>query len=132
MPKNINQEYKYLPLRSKNNSSIQSLRPLAKALLFSELSMISYLPEELTRKLANQLNFNQVIFYERDGSQAYSFINDSDHVIACRGTEATEWNDVKADINAITALAETVGRVHKGFKKEVDDIWPARYHQLLF
>src|SRR5690606_25372446 len=32
--------------------------------------------------------------------------------------------DIKADLNAWTALAETVGRVHSGFKKEVDDIWP--------
>ena len=33
-------------------------------------------------------------------------------------------NDVKADINAGYVLAETVGRVHRGFKKEVDDLWP--------
>ena len=35
-----------------------------------------------------------------------------------------KWNDVKADLDATTALAETVGRVHRGFKREVDDLWP--------
>ncbi|MFT6291257.1 MAG: triacylglycerol lipase [Ilumatobacter sp.] len=49
--------------------------------------------------------------------------NDHDHdmVIVCRGTEP---NDIAADANALTDLAETVGRVHRGFKREVDDIWP--------
>ena len=45
-------------------------------------------------------------------------------MIACRGTAADEWNDLKADINAVQDLAETVGKVHRGFKKEVDDLWP--------
>ncbi len=115
----------YLPLRSTNSNTISALLPLARSLLMAELSMISYLPEEETRHLATtKLGFDEVVFYEQDGSQAYSFINATDHVIACRGTEPNEWNDVKADLDAQTALAETVGRVHRGFKKEVDDIWP--------
>ena len=59
-----------------------------------------------------------------DGSQAYLFENDQDCVVACRGTEPNEWNDIRADVNAIHAVAETVGRVHRGFKREVDDLWP--------
>ena len=51
-------------------------------------------------------------------------MNGNDVVIVCRGTEPNEWNDIRADANALTALAETVGRVHRGFKREVDDIWP--------
>jgi triacylglycerol lipase len=45
-------------------------------------------------------------------------------VIALRGTEATEWNDIKADVNAWPVIAETIGRVHRGFKAEVDTLWP--------
>jgi triacylglycerol lipase len=111
-------------LYSRNQETIEELKPLARALLFAELSMISYHSEQLVNLYANQLNFDKVIFYEKDGSQAYSFINETDHVIACRGTEPNEWNDLKADIDATAALAETVGRVHRGFKQEVDDIWP--------
>jgi triacylglycerol lipase len=40
------------------------------------------------------------------------------------GTEPNEWNDIKADVNAWTVLAESVGRVHRGFKEEVDTLWP--------
>lgn len=113
-----------LLIRSHNPSSITHLRPLARSLLFAELSMIAYLPESEVLKAAKILGFDSIIYYDRDGSQAYSFINETDHVIACRGTEPNEWNDVRADLDAATAVAETIGRVHRGFKREVDDIWP--------
>ena len=113
-----------LIIRSRKRSSITHLQPLARSLLFAELSMIAYLPEAEVKKAAEQLDFHTLIYYDRDGSQAYSFINDDDHVVACRGTEPNEWNDVKADLDAATAVAETIGRVHRGFKREVDDIWP--------
>jgi len=113
-----------LLIRSKKHSSITHLRPLARSLLFAELSMIAYLPESEVKKAAELLDFHTLVYYNRDGSQAYSFINDTDHVVACRGTEPNEWNDLKADLDAATALAETIGRVHRGFKREVDDIWP--------
>lgn len=113
-----------LLIRSRKHSSITHLHPLARSLLFAELSMIAYLPESEVKKAAELLDFHTLIYYNRDGSQAYSFINDTDHVVACRGTEPNEWNDLKADLDAATALAETIGRVHRGFKREVDDIWP--------
>lgn len=119
-----------IKLYSKLDGKVVDLPELARSLLFAELSLISYLPEAQTRELAEQLGFTRVIFHERDGSQVYSFINRDDYVIACRGTEPHEWNDVKADLDAQTALAETVGRVHRGFKQEVDDIWPMLEQEL--
>ena len=58
-------------------------------------------------------------------------MNKKDLVIACRGTQPNQWNDVKADLKAIPVIAETVGRVHRGFKKEVDDLWPMVREDLL-
>lgn len=103
---------------------ISSFKLLERALLLAELSMTAYLVPDQTKKAAKRLGFTKTVFYENDGSQAYAFYNDSDIVIAFRGTEPNEWNDVKADLDATKALAETVGRVHRGFKKEVDDLWP--------
>lgn len=111
-------------LHSKANDNILNSPELVRALLFAELSMIAYLAPEQTKAGALQLGFTKTSFFENDGSQAYAFSNKTDIVIACRGTEPTEWNDLKADVNATQALAETVGRVHRGFKKEVDDLWP--------
>lgn len=83
MTNNLAQTAKSTTLHSRNPGTIQELKPLAKALLFAELSMISYHSEQLVRLFAQHLNFDEVIFYEKDGSQAYSFINKTDHVIAC-------------------------------------------------
>lgn len=87
--------------------------------------MVSYLAGHEAEQAASVLGFDEAIYIERDGAQAFMFQNSTDRVIACRGTEPNEWNDIKADANALTDLAETVGRVHRGFKREVDDIWPS-------
>ena len=86
--------------------------------------MIAYNDEDETRRACEIIGFDDVTFYDRDGSQAYRFRNDHDCVIACRGTEPNEWNDIRADANATAVLAETTGKVHRGFKQEVDDLWP--------
>lgn len=113
-----------LTLYSPFNSDLSETPDLTRSLLFAELSMISYLTLEQAKEAAATLGFTETVLFDHDGSQAYSFSNDIDIVVACRGTEADEWNDLKADINAVQAIAETVGKVHRGFKKEVDDLWP--------
>ncbi|MDH3705347.1 MAG: lipase family protein [Acidimicrobiia bacterium] len=97
---------------------------LARSLLFAELSMLSYLHDAEAQPVLADVGFEDVRYIERDGAQAYELMNAHDVVVVCRGTEPNEWNDIKADANALTDLAETIGRVHRGFKREVDDIWP--------
>lgn len=113
-----------LVLYSAPASPIKNLSMLRRSLLFAELSLISYLPAPEAARAAERLGFFECQFFDRDGAQAFWLANSNDSVIACRGTEAHEWNDIKADANAVTAVAETVGRVHRGFKTEVDDLWP--------
>lgn len=97
---------------------------LQRSLLFAELSMVAYNDEREATEAAGFVGFPDVTFFDHDGSQAYRFRNDYDCVIACRGTEPNEWNDIRADANAASVLAETAGKVHRGFKTEVDDLWP--------
>ena len=97
---------------------------LERSLLFAELSNIAYMTENDARNWAGKIGFEDLTFVNRDGSQAYIFENNNDCIIACRGTEPNEWNDLKADIDAVSVVSETIGRVHRGFKKEVDDLWP--------
>ena len=113
-----------LELHSQLDGPIKDLSFLKRALLFAELSTIAYMNPDEIEIAVFRLGFKEFDFFERDGSQAYWFRTETDSVIACRGTEPTEWNDIKADAYAVTALAETVGRVHRGFKQEVDDLWP--------
>ena len=106
------------------SGAIKELDKLSKSLLFAELSNIAYLREDVATRAARKIGFTESRFFNRDGSQAFIFETDSDCVIVCRGTEPNEWNDIKADVNAASVVAETIGRVHKGFKQEVDDLWP--------
>lgn len=113
-----------LLLKSKLTGPIRDLTFLQRSLLFAELSMVSYNDEDEARRAADKIGFPDLTFYDHDGSQAFRFRNDDDCVIACRGTEPNEWNDIRADANAASVLAETAGKVHRGFKTEVDDLWP--------
>jgi len=103
---------------------ISKLNFKERSLLFAKLSSISYYNVDEATSQAKKLGFTTIEFYDKDGAQAYRFMNKEDLVIACRGTQPTQFNDIKADLRAIPVMAETVSRVHKGFKKEVDDIWP--------
>lgn len=103
---------------------IESYSLLRKSLLFAEVSMISYLSVEECNIAAGKLGFTDGKFFNCGGAQAYWFQNEHDSVVVFRGTEVNDWNDIRADANALTAVAETVGKVHRGFKSEVDEIWP--------
>jgi len=104
--------------------SISKMSFAERSLLFAKLSSIAYMDQKAAKKEARGLGFTTVEFYNRDGAQAYRFQNADDMVIACRGTQPSEFNDIKADLKATPVLAETVSRVHRGFKQEVDDLWP--------
>lgn len=103
---------------------IEELSFLEKSLLFAELSRASYFTRTVAGRIAEQAGLPETRFYDQDGAQAYMFGNENDAVVCCRGTEPNEWNDIQADLDAVTDAAETVGRVHRGFKREVDDLWP--------
>ena len=96
-----------------------------RSLLFAKLAKIAYYDADKAKSQAKKLKFTTTEFYDKDGAQAYRFQNKNDLVIACRGTQPTEWNDIKADLRAMPVVAETVSRVHKGFKDQVDELWPA-------
>ena len=124
MPLTPECEERSLELFSDVGGPVEQLTFLQRSLLFAELAMIAYNDSEEATLAAKAVGFPDVTFFDHDGSQAYRFRNNYDCIIACRGTEPNEWNDIRADVSASAVLAETVGRVHRGFKREVDDLWP--------
>ena len=113
-----------VPLHSQVVGPIGSLSFLRRSLLFAELSEICYLSRAEAGRLAFRIGFPEIRYYDRNSAQAYIFGNDDDRVIVCRGTEPNDWNDIRADLDLAKVIAETAGRVHRGFKREVDDLWP--------
>lgn len=102
-----------------------------RSLLFARLAQVSYCNEREAKSQAKKLGFNSTKLYDKHGAQAYRFQNKEDMVIVCRGTEPTCFNDIRADLKAVPVMAETISRVHKGFKEEVDDLWPMIQKDLL-
>lgn len=94
------------------------------SLFLAELSKLSYFDHDDALRISEPLGVERLEFFDRDGAQAYCLETHHDTVVVGRGTEPDEVNDVKADVNALTVAAETVGRVHRGFKSEADDLWP--------
>lgn len=113
-----------LSLYSRLDGPVSHLTLLQRGLLFAEIAMIAYNDELEVIQAAQAIGFPMVSFMNNDGSQAFCLRNDHDCVLACRGTEMSDWNDIRADVNVGTVLIETMGRVHRGFNREVDDIWP--------
>jgi len=110
---------------------IKDLNFKERSLLFAKLSAIAYCDLKEATKRVKPLGFNTIKFYDKNGAQAYRFQNKDDMVIVCRGTEPTCFNDIGADLKAIPVMAETVSRVHRGFKGEVDELWPMIEKDLL-
>lgn len=113
-----------LVLRSDVRGPLAGLGFLRRALAMAELAMIAYNDQAEAARAARAIGFPEAQLIDRDGSQAYRFRNQHDVVIACRGTQPTEWNDIRADANAVMTVVGTLGRVHRGFNHEVDDLWP--------
>ena len=113
-----------LVLYSDVRAPLASLSFLRRSLALAELAMIAYNDESEAQRAAAAIGFSEAQLIDRDGSQAYRFRNEHDLVLACRGTEPTEWNDIQADANAMLAVVGSLGKVHSGFNREVDDLWP--------
>ena len=60
---------------------ISKLNFKEKSLLFAKLSKIAYYNKKEATSQAKRLGFTTVEFYDRDGAQAYRFMNKKDLVI---------------------------------------------------
>lgn len=96
---------------------------LAKAAHFAHLSAIAYSQPLTVRKEAKKLGYEKTEFFDKDGAQAYGFVGNGILVLAFRGTEPTQLNDIKADLNARHSTGALDCWVHRGFQCEVDDLW---------
>ena len=113
-----------LVLYSDVRGPLASLSFLRRSLVMAELAMIAYNDEAEAQRAAAAIGFPEAQLFDQDGAQAFRFRNDHDVVLTCRGTEITEWNDIKADANAIMSALGALGNVHSGFNREVDNLWP--------
>ena len=94
-----------------------------KSQLMAQLSEIAYLDGPDASFRYRDLGYHGHKFFDNDGAQCHAVWDDHEYVLCFRGTEPTEFSDIKADLNALPAKSTLDGWVHRGFRNEVDKIW---------
>jgi triacylglycerol lipase len=94
-----------------------------EAIKKAEMAKIAYEDGKAAKPLFKALGYTGHKFINKDGAQAHCVWTNKEFVLCCRGTEPTEINDLKADLNIWPDRAQVGGWVHNGFQTEVDDIW---------
>jgi triacylglycerol lipase len=94
-------------------------------LKFAKISAITYDNPKVAKNKFADLGYNIVEFFDVKGAQAYLLKGSDDHVLSFRGTEVSQPSDVVADLKTGKNIETSGGKVHVGFKGEVDKVWPA-------
>jgi predicted lipase len=88
--------------------------------LHCKLSQYAYLShEKFISRVSKEFAFTSE-FSSIDGSDVAVCWNRTRAIIVCRGTQATSWNDVKADMKAYKTKFQDICWTHDGFKDEVE------------
>ena len=96
-----------------------------RAFEMAQLSERAYLPLKEFQKLHTDRRFSfHSVFY----NQFYTVWTATELIFVFRGTEITDFSDIKADLKMrltpVTSDNEA-GNVHRGFKKSLDMVWDA-------
>lgn len=103
---------------------ISDLSFLEKSLLFANISAIAYKKPKEASKLYKKMGFSTK-YFDCNGVEAYLLQNKEELVLACRGTEPGEFQDIIHDIKIkLTSSSSGIGKVHSGFKEALNKIWP--------
>lgn len=95
-------------------------------LVFANVSAITYEDPKTAKAKFKALEYVIVEFFDIDNAQAYLLKgSDGVHVLSFRGTEVTEPSDVLADLKAGKNIEAIGGKIHVGFKGEINKLWPA-------
>ena len=64
----------------------------------------------------------EAVMFDKDGTQVYCWNDGKYACVAFRGTEPTQWSDIKADLKIRKVKCPT-GFVHRGFRDALNEVW---------
>ena len=114
-------------MSTENKLISDNLDEISQAKIMARLAGRSYLdPDDPERKKKRPAGFNRKdpVFVSVENAQAWVYFGTGKIVVACRGTEPTQFADVLADLKTIPVRHERNGYVHSGFKEESDKVYP--------
>jgi hypothetical protein len=94
-------------------------------LTFAKLSATTYDDPVDADSKFRAIGFRILRFFDVDGAQGYFLTNGTINVLSFRGTEVKQKSDILADLEAGKNVAVAGGKVHHGFKAELDKLWPS-------
>ena len=94
----------------------------------AKLSMHAYQKESGFKKAMKPLGSWKVKYFDFGGTQAYALNGKKNFVLVFRGTQPTQWADIKADLKfrkeiSISSDGVREGKVHRGCKDALNEIW---------
>jgi len=97
-----------------------------KLLVFANIAAITYEDPKTAKTKFKAIGCTIVEFFDINNAQAYLLKNsDGVYVLSFRGTEVTEPSDILADLKAGKNIEAIGGKIHVGFKGEINKLWPA-------
>jgi len=98
----------------------------SQLLIFANIAAITYEDQTTSKTKFKTLGYTIVDFFDIENAQAYLLKGSDDtHVLSFRGTQVTEPSDVLADLKAGKNIEAIGGKIHVGFKGEINKLWPA-------
>jgi len=95
-------------------------------LVFANIAAITYEDPKTAKAKFKAIGCTIVEFFNIENAQAYLLkSSDGGHVLSFRGTEVTEPSDVLADLQFGKNIEPVGGKIHVGFKGEINKLWPS-------
>jgi len=106
---------------------------LINAWWLAEASTLVYADENFVRTQFSRAGLRQVKFFDRQSTQCFVASNDKFAIVAFRGSEIWKrkgkfdfdkvFADLRADVDIRLADWPRGGKVHRGFKEALDEVW---------
>ena len=98
----------------------------SQLLTFAHIANITYEDPKAAKVKFKTVGYTIVEFLDIENAQAYLLKgSDGTHVLSFRGTEVSEPSDILADLKAGKNIEAIGGKIHVGFKGEINKLWPA-------
>ena len=92
-------------------------------LKFAKIAATTYEDPKTSRAKFKAQGYNIVQFFDVKGAEGYLLKSQDDYVLSFRGTSSK--GDVIADLKARMKPEAQGAKVHRGFKGELDKLWPS-------
>lgn len=104
---------------------------LVNAWWLAEASLLAYTTPEFAKAALENAGMDNFLTFEDDrGTFCFVAHNEQFAIVAFRGTEPDDAKDLRIDLKLIKVASGHGGKIHRGFKKALDGIWPELHKYL--